>query len=175
MGSELSRADLIDHSLTDRDYFEMFFLLFYDKIDSYRDYNLETYQYLMKHLDILLFLSRKTQDTDFLEECCESQGEYYTLEIVTRLRDLSDLIEWIAKEYDIAPIPSASTVILQHPIFFIEPPLEIMLKNVERIIRWYKRYNRLLIQIDQQTDPFTQKFFFSCCCDSLAEKVKMIY
>jgi hypothetical protein len=174
MGSELSRADLLDHSLSDQEYFEKFFLLFSDKIDSYRDYDISVYQYTMRNLDLLLALSRKTRDSSFVKECSDTQGEYYTTEILSRILDLSDLIEWLAKEYAVLPC-STIPLCLQHPVFFVEPPLEIILKNMERIVRWYKRYSTILLCVDQYPQGFTEKFFFSCCCDSLAEKVKMIY
>ena len=174
MGSELSRADLLETSLSDQEYFEKFFLLFSDKIDSYRDYDISIYQYTMRNIDLLLALVRKTRDTAFIQECIDTQGEYYTQEILSRLLDLSDLVEWIAKEYAILPC-STVPLCLQHPIFFVEPNLEIVLKNLERMIRWYKRYSLILLLVDQYPQGFTEKFFFSCCCDSLAEKVKMIY
>lgn len=173
MGNELARADLLDPSLSDREYFERFFLLFSDKLDSYRDYDMTVYQYVIKNLDVLLCLGRHGRETGFIENCMESQGDYYTVEIFSRLVDLYDLVEWLCHEYCIQPC-TVNPLLLQHPVFYVQPDIEIILKNLERIVRWYKRYNTILLSIHEEADSFAQKFFFSYFCDSLAEKVKLI-
>jgi hypothetical protein len=174
MGNELSRADLLDNSLSDKDYFEKFFLLFSDKIDSYLSYDITIYRYVISELDILYGLSNECSNVHFINRCIESQGDYYTLEILERVREVSDLVGWIATELSVTPT-SVIPIAIQHPVFFVEPPLEIVLKNIERIIRWYKRYSTVLTEIDQYSYSFTQKFFFGFFCDKLAEKVKMIH
>jgi hypothetical protein len=174
MGSELSRAELLSSELSDREYFEKFFLLFSDKVDAYRNYDMTVYRYVVNNLDILLMLCRKTSNVEFVQTCCDSQGEYFSLEVFSRLREVSDLVEWLCVEYSQTCSDTALPLLLQHPVFYVNPPLELVLKNLERMARWKKRYDAVLHAIDQQSDPFTQKFFFAYRCDTLAEKIKMI-
>jgi hypothetical protein len=90
------------------------------------------------------------------------------------VREVADLVGWIARELSIIPA-KVVPIAIQHPVFFVEPRLELILKNIERILRWNKRYDTVLKQIDQYSYSFTQKFFFGSLCDKLAEKVKMIH
>jgi hypothetical protein len=132
------------------------------------------YRYVVSQLHIVLGLCRESLRFDFVQECCDSQGEYYSLEIISRLREQSDLVEWLCHEYGIQPVSPVIPLLLQHPVFYVEPSLELLLKNLERMTRWKKRYESILQTVDQHPDAFTQKFFFAYGCDSLAEKIKMI-
>lgn len=168
MGSELSRLDLVDPALSDREFFSSILQLFPTELDYYRDFRMGLYKQVVEALDVLLALSRESSNHFFIERCIHYEGEYYTIEIFTRLREVRDLVEWLGNELGVAPT-SAIPLLLQHPVFFIEPPLEIVLKNLERMIKWFKRYQLLLLS----QDPKLQRFVYSF--EALSEKVKMIH
>lgn len=168
MGSELSRLDVIEPSLPDREFFETLLTLFGKELDRYRNFRMGLYQQVVEGLDVLLSLSRESSNHFFIDRCIQYEGEYYTIEIFTRLREVRDLVEWLCKELGVAPT-GAIPLLLQHPVFFIEPPLETVLKNLERMIKWFKRYQLLALS----PDPTLQRFVHSF--EALSEKVKMIH
>ncbi len=168
MGSELSQLDLIDPALPDREFFEVVLQLFGGRVDLYRDFQMGLYKQVVEALDVLLCLSRESSNHFFIERCVLYEGEYYTIEIFTRLREVRDLIEWLCNELAVVPT-SAIPLLLQHPVFFIEPELEVVLKNLERMIKWFKRYQLLTLS----GDPRLQRFVYSF--EALSQKVKMIH
>jgi hypothetical protein len=168
MGNELSHAELLDQSVSNRDFFEQFSLIFAKKIDHYREFHMGIYQHVVDNLDVLLALARESSNHFFLHRCSLVYGDAYTVEIFSRLRESFDTIEWLCNEYAISAC-GAIPLLLEHPVFFIRPPLEVVLRNLERMARWYKRYQLISLSPDPQTQRFVYSFY------SLSEKVKMIH